>query len=153
MSRAADLARHPFTGQALRFGIAGAIVTLVNLAIPIVLNDALGIPLEVVIPFAYVVAASLQFTLQRLFVFRHVQQFALSTRSQVMRYVLIGSVQYPTVAVGTFVLPKLLGVSSKGAFLGTSIVFSVCLFLFMRKSVFHPAATVAGMHGEALRTA
>jgi putative flippase GtrA len=141
MKRAAELVRHPITGQALRFGIAGGTVTLVNLAIPIVLNDALGIPIEVVIPFAYIVAASLQFTLQRMFVFRHVEQFALSTRAQLMRYVLIGAVQYPTVALGTFALPKLFDISSKAAFLGTSLTFSFCLFLFMRKRVFHPADT------------
>ncbi len=139
MKRAAELARHPITGQALRFGIAGGTVTLVNLAIPIVLNDALGIPIELVIPFAYIVATALQFTLQRVFVFRHVQRFALSTRAQLMRYVLIGAVQYPTTALGTFILPKLFAISTKAAFLGTSLAFSVCLFLFMRKRVFHAA--------------
>jgi putative flippase GtrA len=139
MKRLADFIRHPIIGQALRFGIAGGIVTGVNLSIPIVLNDALGIPIEVVIPFAYIVSAALQFTLQRHFVFRHVKEFALSTRAQVMYYVMIGAVQYPTVALGTFILPKLVDISSKVAFLSTSLAFSVCLFLFMRRRVFHAA--------------
>jgi putative flippase GtrA len=142
-----ELARHPVTGQALRFGIAGAAVTAVNLAIPIVLNDALGIPIEVVIPFAYVVSAALQFTLQRVFVFRHVEQFALSTRAQATRYVLLGAVQYPTVALGTFLLPKLIDISEKAAFLGTSLAFSACLFVLIRKGVFHPADLLGGDTG------
>jgi hypothetical protein len=40
------------------------------------------------------------------------------------------------------VLPKLLGVSDRVAFLATSLAFSLVFFLFIRGRVFHGAATL-----------
>jgi putative flippase GtrA len=103
-----------------------------------------GIPLQVAIPIAFVLTATMQFTLQRKFVFRHVDEFAFSVRKQVIWYLVVGSIQYPTTALGTFVLPKLLGISDRIAFLSTSLAFSVVFFLFIRGRVFHPASESTG---------
>ncbi len=137
MQRIRVLARHPLAGPTLRYGLAGATVAAVYLAIPLVLNGGFGIAIQIVIPIAYVLAVSLHFTLQRRFVFRHVEQFALSTRQQIGRYAAIGAVQYPTTALGTALLPGVLGVSERAVFVGMTVAISVTFFLLLRTHVFH----------------
>jgi putative flippase GtrA len=131
------LMRHPLAGQTIRYGLAGAFVMLVYLGLPVLFSDALSWPLQASIPVAYVLAVALQFTLQRKFVFRHVNEFALSVHSQVLWYVAVGAMQYPTTALGTFLLPKLLGISDRLAFMGTTVAFSLVFFFFIRGRVFH----------------
>ena len=133
-----ELARHPTTGPILRYGIAGATVAVVYLGIPWVFNANLGVPIQIVIPIAYVAAISLHFTLQRHFVFRHVEQFALTRREQAARYVAFGVVQYPTTALATALLPHLLHISAWGAFVGITLAVSGTFFLILRRHVFHP---------------
>jgi putative flippase GtrA len=140
------IAQHPITGPMIRYGISGVIVTTFYIGLPVLLNRACGVPLQAVIPIALVLAACLQFTFQRRFVFRHVDEFALSMRSQAGWYVVVGCIQYPTTALGTFVLPKLFSIPDRVAFVGTSLAFSLCFFLFIRGRVFHesePASRVA----------
>lgn len=132
------MAGHPLAASTLRYGIAGATVAGVYLAIPLVLNGVAGVPIQVAIPIAYVLAVSLHFTLQRLFVFRHVDEFALAPRQQVARYLLIGSIQYPTTALATALLPGALGVSERVVFVATTLAMSLTFFLILRGHVFHP---------------
>lgn len=143
------IAKHPVTGQMMRYGISGAVVAAVYLGMPIAVSDAFGWPLQAMIPVAFVLAATLQFTLQRIFVFRHVDEFALSVRAQVMLYVIVGSIQYPATALGTFLLPKLFGMPDRVAFITTSLAFSLFFFLFIRRRVFHPSEPVH-LHERAL---
>jgi putative flippase GtrA len=124
----------------IRYGISGAVVACLYLGGPIAVNAAFDWPLQAMIPVAYVLAAMLHFTLQRIFVFRHIEQFALSTRTQAARFVSVGAVQYPTTALGTLLLPAILGVPDRVAFLAISMTFSLCFFLFIRSRVFHAAA-------------
>jgi putative flippase GtrA len=133
------LAEHPITAPMIRYGISGVIVTTFYLGMPIVVSDGFGWPLQALIPVALVLAATLQFTLQRRFVFRHVDEFALSVHAQVVWYLIIGAIQYPTTAFGTFVLPKLFGIPDRVAFIATSLTFSLFCFLFIRRRVFHPS--------------
>jgi putative flippase GtrA len=138
MQRISALARHPLAGPTLRYVVAGSTVAAVYLAIPLVLNGVAGLPIQVAIPIAYVLAVSLHFTLQRTFVFRHVDAFALTPRQQIARYVAIGSVQYPTTALATALLPGALGVSERVVFVCTTVVISLTFFLILRGHVFHP---------------
>jgi putative flippase GtrA len=131
------IAKHPITGQMIRYGISGVVVTSFYLGMPIVVSDVFGWPLQALIPTALVLAATLQFTLQRRFVFRHVDAFALSVRAQALWYVIIAAIQYPTTALGTFLLPKLFGIPDRVAFIVTSLTFSLFFFLFIRRRVFH----------------
>ena len=85
-------------GSTVRYAIAGATVAGTYLAIPLGLGWLFAVPIEVAIPIAYVLAVSLHFMLQRHFVFRHVETFALTTRQQIGRYIAMGAVQYPTTA-------------------------------------------------------
>lgn len=130
---------HPFAGAAIRYGVAGAIVAGVYLGIPLLLNGVLGVPIEVAIPLAYLLAITLHFNLQRHFVFAHVDRFALSARRQIGRYVVIGAIQYPTTALATAFLPGLLGVSERVMFVIITLCISVAFFLVLRGHVFHPS--------------
>jgi putative flippase GtrA len=140
MARLRALFEHPTAGPTIRYGIAGGAVGGVYLSIPLILDGVFSVPIEVAIPIAYVLAVSLHFTLQRTFVWRHVDQFALSTREQVARYLVIGAIQYPMTALSTAVLPGLLSVSERVVFVGTTLVVSITFFLVLRTHVFHPAA-------------
>ncbi len=102
------------------------------------LNGLLGVPIQIAIPLAYLLAITLHFNLQRHFVFRHVDEFALSVRQQIGRYVMIGAIQYPTTALATAFLPGLLGVSERVMFVLITLVMSLTFFLLLRGHVFHP---------------
>ena len=131
---------HDLTGPLIRYGIAGGCVALVYLAVPLLLHDVVGLPIEAAIPIAYALALTLHFNLQRYFVFSHVDEFALTTRQQIGRYGMIAAVQYPTTALATAFLPGLLGVSSDAAFLIITLTISLTAFLLLRGHVFHPTA-------------
>jgi putative flippase GtrA len=131
------LVGHPLAGPALRYGIAGAIVACVYPGLPFATNWAVGVPIQVLIPIAYVLAVCLHFFLQRHFVFRHVPEFALSRRGQIGRYVAIGAVQYPTTALATALLPGALGITARVTFVLVTFATSVTFFLFLRGFVFH----------------
>jgi putative flippase GtrA len=137
MQRIRALTSHPLAGQTFRFGLAGATVAAVYLAIPLVLNGILGVAIQITIPIAYLLAVSLHFTLQRHFVWR-VDEFALSARQQIGRYVVIGAVQYPTTALAIAFLPGVLGVSERAIFVCTTLAISSTSFLIFRGHVFHP---------------
>jgi putative flippase GtrA len=132
------LLRSPLAGPLVRYGAAGATVAAVYLAVPLVLNGLIGVPLEVAILLAYVLAVTLHFNLQRRFVFRHVEEFALSVRQQIGRYLVIGAIQYPTTALATAFLPGLLGLSQRVVFVLVTLVMSVTFFLLLHGQVFHP---------------
>lgn len=140
MRHVRTLLRRPFAGAAIRYGIAGSIVAGVYLSVPLLLNGVLDVAIEVAIPIAYLLAVTLHFNLQRHFVFRHVDEFALTTRQQIGRYVMVGAIQYPITALATAFLPDLLGISDGVTFVITTLCFSGTFFLVLRGHVFHPDA-------------
>lgn len=129
---------HDLAGPLIRYGIAGGCIAAVYLGVPLLLHDVVGVPLEVAIPIAYALALTLHFNLQRHFVFRHVDEFALSARQQIGRYAIIAAIQYPTTALATAFLPDVLHVSADAAFLIISLSISLAAFLLLRGHVFHP---------------
>ena len=131
---------HPLTASAIRYGIAGAIVAAFYLSVPLLLTGPLGVPIQVAIPVAYLLSITLHFNLQRRFVFRHVEQFALPVRDQIGRYAAIAAIQYPTTALAIALLPKLLGVSERVVFVGVTVCISIAFFLILRGRVFHPSS-------------
>lgn len=138
------LLTHDLTGPLIRYGIAGGCVALVYLGVPLLLHDVVGLPIEAAIPIAYALALMLHFNLQRHFVFRHVDEFELTTWQQIGRYAVMASIQYPTTAIATAFLPGLLHLSSDVAFLAITLTISLAAFLLLRGHVFH------GQIGEAL---
>ncbi len=144
--------RNLVTWAMVRYAISGTIVAVFYLGAPIAINAALGVPLEVCLPVVYVMAVSLQFTLQRLFVFRHITEFALTVSQQIRWYVVIAAVQYPLSALATAFLPKLLGVPQRAVYVVATLTIALCTFLFLRRRVFHggpgPAADSAASVAE-----
>jgi len=132
------LLAHDLTGPLIRYGISGGFVGLVYLSLPLLLHDVVGLPLEGAIPIAYAVAITLQFNLQRHFVFRHLDEFELTTRQQIARYGVLAGVQYPTTAIATAVLPGVLHISSDATYLIVAASVAVIVFLVLRSHVFHP---------------
>ena len=127
------------TWATLRFAVSGLVVGLFYLGMPLLVNAVLGVPLEACLPVIYVLAVMLQFTLQRLFVFRHVSEFALSTRRQVLWYVMIAAIQYPLSAAATAVLPGWLGLRERVVYVAATLLIAFATFLFLRRNVFHGA--------------
>lgn len=134
------LLNHPLAGAAIRYGMAGCTVAVVYLGVPLLLNGVLGLWIQFAIAIAYAMAIVLHFTLQRYFVFRHVDEFALSGRQQVGRYAGIAAVQYPTTALATAFLPRLIGVSPRVMFVAITLCISGTFFLLLRSHVFHTEA-------------
>jgi putative flippase GtrA len=122
-----------------RYAAAGAVVGGVNLAVPLMLNAEFGVPIEVAIPIGYLLAILLHFNLQRRFVFRHVGTFALAGRQQAVRYLVIIAVQYPTVAIATALVPTVVAISRREAYVATVATVTVLTYLVLRSRVFHPA--------------
>ena len=111
---------------------------MVYLAVPLLLHDLLGLPIEAAIPIGYALAITLHFNLQRHFVFRHIDEFALTAKQQIGRYVVIAAIQYPITALATAVLPGLLHISADAAFVIITLTISLTFFLVLRGHVFHP---------------
>lgn len=124
-------------GQTIRYGMVGVLVGLVHLGLPVLLNSKFRIQIEIVIPAAYVTAATLHFNLQRRFVFRHVEEVALTTREQIRRYAAAGAFQYPAAGLATAFLPSPLGVSQRAVFVCATLAVSLTAFLVYRVHIFH----------------
>jgi putative flippase GtrA len=123
--------------QAARFLIAGGFVSAVYIGLTLLLSGPLDVPIQIAIPISFVTAVALHYACQRFFVFRHVSQFALSARSQIGRYVVIGSVQYAVTAGSTGVLPGVVGASEQVVYVCTVVVISALTFVLLRTRVFH----------------
>jgi hypothetical protein len=84
------------------------------------------------------VALLMHFTLQRLFVWVHHEEFALPLHHQVGRYMLITGTQYGLTLATTSLLPSVLDVSTEAVYLGTVVILASTNFLLFRSRIFHP---------------
>lgn len=122
------------SGEVVRYGLTGAVVALTYLGGAYLLASA-GLPVYAAIAISYPTAVVLHFVAQRSFVFRG-NQFQLSMRQQLVRYVGVGSAQLVLTYGGTAVLVSL-GVDQFAAFLATTVIATAALFLTLRRGVFH----------------
>ena len=83
------------------------------------------------------------FTLQRLFVWTHHEEFALPLGHQIGRYLFVAAIQYAVTAASTRLLPSVLGISTEIVYLATVAVVLCTNFLVFRHGIFHskPATT------------
>jgi putative flippase GtrA len=130
-------ARSGLLGQFVRFGMVGGLVTLFYLTTTTVLYQLAGLPFQVALGIGFAFSLLLHFTLQRFFVWVHVDGFALSFRGQVGRYTVMAGTQYGLTVVSTAVLPHALGISTEVVYLATMAVVTVAGFLLMRFVIFH----------------
>lgn len=128
--------RSLFTWTTIRYAINGSATTLLYIFLTLMLDGPGGLPIQVAIPVAYVSSLVVNFTLQRAFVFKS-DGFALSRRSQLMRYGAAVLVQYTITATSTAKLPRLLGVPERNVYVVTVLCLALCAFLTLRSVVFH----------------
>lgn len=124
-------------GQGLRFAISGGTVALVYLATTTVLAEVVGLPFQVALAIGFCVGLVVHFTLQRLFVWTHHEEFALPLAHQVGRYLAVAAMQYGVTAASTALLPSALGVSTELVYLATVAVVLSVNFIVFRHGIFH----------------
>lgn len=127
----------PTRWQLIRYASVGVLVSAIYIGLTLVLSGPVGLPIQAAIPIAYVSAICVHFTLQRLFVFRNAEAFALAMHHQVGRYLLVALFQYAVAAIATAILPAALGVPQRAVYTTTAIVMSGVSFLLLRTRVFH----------------
>jgi putative flippase GtrA len=130
-------------GQGFRFALSGSLVALVYVTVTTVLHDLFGVRFQVALAIGFVVSVSLHFTLQRLFVWRHYERFALRAHHQALRYLGVCGVQYGVTAVSTAQLPRLLGLPVEVVYLMTMLTVAGVNFIVFRGRVFHADAPPA----------
>ncbi len=125
-------------GQGVRFVIAGGIVTVVYLTITIALAALFSVPFQIALVTGFAAGIAVHFTLQRFFVWVHHEDFSLSLRRQLARYLIVASVQYASTAVATFFLPSLLGLPVTAVYLIWTVSVTLANFIILRHRIFHP---------------
>ena len=142
--RLQDALRAPVAGQGFRFALTGGFVAVVYLGTTTLLATVVGVAFEVALAIGFVVAIITHFTLQRVFVWAHVDGYALALRHQVGRYLVLAGLQYGTTAAATAVLPRALGLSTEIVYLATVTVLTAINFVVFRTSIFHPGERALG---------
>jgi len=127
----------------MRFALAGGTVALVYLTSTTVLADVVVLPFQAALAIGFCLGLMVHFTLQRVFVWTHHEEFALSLHHQVGRYLVVAAAQYGVTAASTSLLPTILGVSTEIVYLATVAVVLSINFLVFRHGIFHskPATT------------
>jgi putative flippase GtrA len=130
-------------GEGFRFAAAGGSAALVYLGLTSFLAVVIGIPFEAALAIGFATALSLHFTLQRLFVWVHPENFALPMSQQVRRYLMVAATQYAITAASTLLLPSRLGLPAEAVYLLTVPCVTLANFLMFRHLVFHGATEQA----------
>ena len=125
-------------GQGVRFAVAGGLVALFYLTTTTLLAEVFDVPFQLALIIGTATALVAHFTLQRLFVWVHHEEFALGLHAQVRRYLLVAAVQYALTAASTAVLPQALGVPVTPVYLVTAVTLAAANFLVFRGGIFHP---------------
>jgi putative flippase GtrA len=135
--------------QGLRFALAGGTVALVYLTTTTVLAEAFGVPFQAALAIGFCLATMVHFTLQRLFVWTHHDEFALPVHHQVGWYLTNSAAQYGLTAASTSLLPSALNVSTEIVYLATAAVFVGTNFVVFRHGIFHAKPAVLERDHEA----
>jgi putative flippase GtrA len=124
-------------GQLIRFAVSGSVVAVVYVSVTTVLHDAFAVPFQAALAIGFVTGLGLHFTLQRMFVWRRREQFALAVHHQAVRYLCVCASQYGVTALATAQLPSLVGLPVEAIYLLTMFTIAVFNFLIFRGGVFH----------------
>jgi putative flippase GtrA len=128
-------------GQGMRYALAGSFVALVYLLTTTFLAVVVGMPFTEALPIGFALQLAVHFTLQRVFVWVHDEEFALPFRHQARRYLLVAGMQLGVTIASTSVLPPVLHLSSEIVYLLTVALLTIANFLLFRNVVFHPGQT------------
>jgi len=122
--------------------MAGGTVALVYLTTTTVLAEVFGMPFQAALAIGFSVGIIVHFTLQRLFVWTHREEFALPLHHQVGRYLALAAAQYGVTAASTSLLPSALNLSTEVVYLATVAVVLSTNFLVFRHGIFHAKPAV-----------
>lgn len=125
-------------GQMFRFALSGSAVAVVYVSVTTVLHDAFAVPFQIALAIGFLSGLALHFTLQRVFVWRHHESFALAAHHQALRYLALCASQYGITALATAQLPALIGLPVEAVYLLTMLSIAAFNFLFFRGRIFHP---------------
>jgi putative flippase GtrA len=131
-------------GQGFRFALAGSLVAVVYVSVTTLLHSAFAVPFQIALAIGFCTGVALHFTLQRLFVWRYHEQFALAINHQAVRYLLVCATQYGVTALSTSLLPGALGLPVEIVYVSTMLTVSGINFLLFRGRVFHPGSARGG---------
>lgn len=126
-------------GQGVRYVLSGSFMAVVYVTLTTLLFDVLSLRFQVALATSFVFCFLLNFTLQRVFVWRHYQRFALAPHRQAVRYMAVSAGQYGVTALATSQLPGPLGLPVEAVYLATAIAVAGVNFMVFRGRVFHPA--------------
>ncbi len=126
-------------GQLFRFALSGSLVAVLYVSVTTVLHDAFGMPFQIALAIGFLSGLALHFTLQRVFVWKHYDNFALAVHHQALRYLSLCASQYGVTALATAELPSLVGLPVEVVYLLTMFSIAAFNFLFFRGRIFHSA--------------
>jgi putative flippase GtrA len=124
-------------GQGMRFAIAGGTVALLYVGFTTILASVVGMPFQAALAIGLGGALVVHFTLQRLFVWSHHDEFALPLHHQLGRYLLVTACQYAVTAASTSLLPSVLALPTEVVYLATVAILISTNFLVFRHGIFH----------------
>lgn len=130
-------------GQGVRFTMVGGVATGAYVLTTTVLASFAGVPFQVALSIGFLVAIMMHFTLQRVFVWVHDEEFALPLHHQAGRYLLLAGLQYGVTTASTSLLPSALGIPTEAVYLGTVAIFATANFLIFRNRIFHPGDAIS----------
>ena len=129
-------------GQGVRFAISGCLVAVMYVTVTTVLHEGFAVAFQAALAIGFVTSVALHFTLQRLFVWRHHERFALAVHHQAVRYLGMCAAQYAITALSTARLPSLLSLPVEVVYVVTMLTVAGVNFIVFRGRVFHPGAYV-----------
>lgn len=119
---------------------------MVYLTTTTVLSAVVGLPFQVALAIGFCLALICHFTLQRMFVWVHHEEFALPLRSQAGRYLAVAGMQYAITAASTALLPPVLGLPTEMIYLATAGALLCTNFLVFRHGIFHSRESADELH-------
>lgn len=140
LGRVSGLAqRMPSVAVLTKFALTGGLVaaTHIGLVTGMVLG---GVPIQVALVLAFIVAIAMHFTLNRQWVFRHESGYRLRFSAQGVRYLASAALSYACTAIGVAVLPDALGIPELAAFFLMTAVMACVTFALLHLWVFHTHA-------------
>jgi putative flippase GtrA len=142
-----DASNDSLRGRAVRFAIAGGIMSVFYLALTTFLA-LIGVPFQAALIVIFLAAVALHFTFQRVFVWSQRGEYALPVGQQLQRYLPLVAVQYVTTAAATATLPRSLGLPVIPVYIGIALAYSLFNFLFLRARIFHVAVEPRARDGQ-----
>ncbi len=121
----------------MRFAIAGGTVAVLYVGFTTILASVVGLPFQAALAIGLCGALVVHFTLQRLFVWSHHDDFALPLHHQLGRYIFVTLCQYAVTAASTAILPAALGLSTEFVYLATVVIVIGTNFVVFRHGIFH----------------